>query len=89
MTVAVVTGAGAGVGRATVREFARHGYDVGLIARDAPFNLYEAVCGRYAAHGRARDTSWEMFTSRHPDTPVVGAVGALMGVRRLLRRNRR
>src|ERR1051325_8783733 len=33
--VVVVTGAGAGVGRATVREFARHGYDVGLIARDA------------------------------------------------------
>lgn len=33
--VVVVTGAGAGVGRATVREFARHGYHVGLIARDA------------------------------------------------------
>jgi short-subunit dehydrogenase len=31
--VVVVTGASAGVGRATVREFARHGYDVGLIAR--------------------------------------------------------
>ena len=26
--IAVVTGAGAGVGRATVEEFARHGYDV-------------------------------------------------------------
>ena len=31
--VAVVTGASAGVGRATVIEFARRGYDVGLIAR--------------------------------------------------------
>jgi NAD(P)-dependent dehydrogenase (short-subunit alcohol dehydrogenase family) len=31
--VAVITGASAGVGRATVREFAAHGYDVGLIAR--------------------------------------------------------
>ncbi|WP_131118271.1 SDR family oxidoreductase [Lichenihabitans psoromatis] len=34
MAVAVVTGAGAGVGRATAREFARQGFDVGLIARD-------------------------------------------------------
>lgn len=32
--VAVITGAGAGVGRATAEAFARHGYCVGLIARD-------------------------------------------------------
>ena len=32
--VAVITGAGAGVGRATVEEFARHGYDLGLLSRD-------------------------------------------------------
>jgi short-subunit dehydrogenase len=31
--IVVITGAGAGVGRATAREFARHGYDVGLISR--------------------------------------------------------
>jgi NAD(P)-dependent dehydrogenase (short-subunit alcohol dehydrogenase family) len=31
--VVVVTGASAGVGRATVRAFARHGYDVALLAR--------------------------------------------------------
>lgn len=31
--VVVITGASAGAGRATVREFARHGADVGLIAR--------------------------------------------------------
>jgi short-subunit dehydrogenase len=32
--VVVVTGAGAGVGRATADEFARHGYDVALLSRD-------------------------------------------------------
>jgi NAD(P)-dependent dehydrogenase (short-subunit alcohol dehydrogenase family) len=33
--VVVITGASAGVGRAAVREFARRGADVGLLARDA------------------------------------------------------
>lgn len=32
--VVVVTGAGAGVGRATVEEFARKGYDIALLARE-------------------------------------------------------
>ncbi len=33
--IAVVTGAEAGVGRATAWEFARQGYDVALLSRDA------------------------------------------------------
>ena len=33
--IVVITGAGAGVGRATVGEFARKGYDVALLARDS------------------------------------------------------
>lgn len=32
--IVVITGAGAGVGRATVQEFARNGYDVALLSRD-------------------------------------------------------
>ncbi len=32
--IVVITGAGAGVGRATVMEFARHGCDVALLSRD-------------------------------------------------------
>lgn len=32
--IVVVTGAGAGVGRATADEFARDGYDVALLSRD-------------------------------------------------------
>ncbi|MDT7950628.1 MAG: SDR family oxidoreductase [Acetobacteraceae bacterium] len=33
-SVVVITGAGAGVGRATVEEFARHGHSVALLSRD-------------------------------------------------------
>lgn len=46
---AVVTGAGAGVGRATVHAFAEAGYDVGLIGRD-PQRL-EAVAAEVRGRG--------------------------------------
>ena len=50
--IVVVTGAGAGVGRATAEEFARQGYDVALLSRD-PDRLDKAAA--YVRHhgGRA------------------------------------
>lgn len=48
--VVVVTGAGAGVGRATVEEFARRGYDVALLSRDKA-RLDRAVFELQTAHG--------------------------------------
>jgi NAD(P)-dependent dehydrogenase (short-subunit alcohol dehydrogenase family) len=55
--VVVVTGASAGVGRATVRELARRGWDVGLIARGEDGLRAAAAdveaAGRRAAWARA------------------------------------
>ncbi len=48
--IVVVTGASAGVGRATVEEFARQGYDVALLARD-PTRLEAAAAGLRATYG--------------------------------------
>ncbi len=48
--IAVVTGAGAGVGRATAEEFARQGYDVALLSRD-PERLERAAAELRQAHG--------------------------------------
>jgi NAD(P)-dependent dehydrogenase (short-subunit alcohol dehydrogenase family) len=50
--VVVVTGASAGVGRATVRRFAEQGADIGLLARD-PDGLAAAAKEVEAAGGRA------------------------------------
>ncbi|MGQ7932408.1 SDR family oxidoreductase [Paraburkholderia sp. D1E] len=46
----VVTGAGAGVGRATVEEFARRGYDVALLSRDEA-RICRAVAELQSAYG--------------------------------------
>ena len=48
--VVVVTGASAGVGRATVEEFARHGYDVALLARE-PDRLERAAATLRTTYG--------------------------------------
>ncbi|HEY1610182.1 MAG TPA: SDR family oxidoreductase [Paraburkholderia sp.] len=48
--VAVITGAGAGVGRAVADEFARHGYAVALVARE-PERLAEAAAQLHSAYG--------------------------------------
>ena len=48
--IVVVTGASAGVGRATVTEFARQGYDVALLARD-PVRLKAAAADLQSAYG--------------------------------------
>lgn len=50
--IAVVTGGTAGVGRATVREFAAHGYDVAILARGAA-GLEGAAEDVRSAGGRA------------------------------------
>ena len=48
--IVVVTGASAGVGRATVEEFARQGYDVALLARE-PARLEAAAAGLRSTYG--------------------------------------
>src|SRR5437868_4290142 len=48
--VVVVTGGSAGVGRATVEEFARAGWNVGVIARGRP--RLDATARAVRAHGR-------------------------------------
>jgi short-subunit dehydrogenase len=50
MSVVVITGAGAGIGRATARAFAARGYDVALISRDS--DRLEAAASEVRAAGR-------------------------------------
>jgi short-subunit dehydrogenase len=50
MSVVVITGAGAGIGRASARAFAARGYDVALISRDA--DRLKAAASEVRAAGR-------------------------------------
>lgn len=80
------------------RYLARFGYS-GQVSdqrepASAPSNLHAPVPGAYAAHGRfdaqARDTTWEMVTSRHRDAAaLIGLAGAVAALRYVTRRRRR
>jgi short-subunit dehydrogenase len=67
MGVVVITGASAGIGRATVRAFAARGYDLGLIARE-PDRLEAAAQEVRAAGQRALVLPLDVA-----DAPAVGA----------------
>jgi short-subunit dehydrogenase len=50
--IVVITGAGAGIGRAVAEEFARHGWDTALLSRDA--GRLERAAGELREHYRVR-----------------------------------
>lgn len=77
------------------RYLAKFGYSSQLTDEpepaDAPNNLFHPVPGPYGAHGRfdarARDWSWEVFTSRHRNAMwATIAVGAVLGLHQLAKR---
>ena len=77
------------------RYLAKYGYSSQMsdepVPPDAPNNLFEPVPGPYGAHGRfdsrARDWSWEVFTSRHRNAMwATIAVGAVLGLHQLAKR---
>jgi len=66
---------------------AHHGYEAQLSRKptrpDASGNLFVPVPGHQAAHGRfdgqARNTSWEMWTSRHREALTFAVMAVLAG----------
>ena len=84
--VIVITGASAGVGRATVRAFARRGADIALIARGLD-GLEGARRDVEFEGGRAYD-SQQTEQPADPDrpcnlwTPLAGDHGAMVGLAR-------
>ncbi len=75
--VVVVTGAGAGVGRATVRAFAGAGYDIGLISRD-PARLDAAAAEVRALGRRAHVVSADVADAAAIDS-ASDAIEAALG----------
>jgi NAD(P)-dependent dehydrogenase (short-subunit alcohol dehydrogenase family) len=80
MTVVVITGASAGVGRATARAYGARGAHVGLIARgrdglDAARREIEKLGGRAVV---ARSSSWQLWASMHRWPLALLAGGALL-----------
>ena len=74
--IVVITGAGAGVGRATARAFARAGYDVGLIGRGED-RLYDAAQEIVALGRRAHIATADVADADAVETAATAIEQAL------------